>query len=96
MNLQGQFNFDQNSSESGYANWLAARKVSQEALARRLNLPLGHEVEIWLQGDVRLTGRLRLHEENLLLEEEAVRHLELMVDRARFRVGEIERCVRLD
>jgi hypothetical protein len=30
------------------------------------------------------------------LEEEAIRHLELQVDRVRFRVGELERCVRLD
>jgi len=96
MNLQSQFDFSSSGTAAGYSNWLAGRQVSVQALARRLNLPVGHEVEVWLQGDVRLKGKLRLHEENLLLEEEAIRHLELQVDRVRFRAGELERCVRLD
>ena len=96
MNLQSQFDFSSSGTAAGYANWLAGRQVSVQALARRLNLPVGHEVEVWLRGDVRLKGKLRLQEDNLLLEEEAIRHLELQVDRVRFRAGELERCVRLD
>lgn len=96
MNLQSQFDFSSGGTAAGYSTWLAGQQVSVQALARRLNLPVGHEVEVWLQGDVRLKGKLRLHEENLLLEEEAIRHLELQVDRVRFRAGELERCVRLD
>jgi hypothetical protein len=96
MNLQSQFDFSSSGTAAGYSNWLAGRQVSVQALARRLNLPVGHEVEVWLRGDVRLKGKLRLQEENLLLEEEAIRHLELQVDRVRFRAGELERCVRLD
>jgi hypothetical protein len=96
MNLQGQFDFSSSGTEAGYSNWLAGRQISVQALAKRLNLPVGHEVEVWLQGNVRLKGKLRLQEENLLLEEEAIRHLELQVDHVRFRAGELERCVRLD
>lgn len=96
MNLQGQFDFSSSGTEAGYRNWLVGRQVSAQTLAKRLNLPIGHEVEVWLQGDVRLKGKLRLQEENLLLEEEAIRHMELQVDRVRFRAGELERCVRLD
>jgi len=96
MNLQGQFDFSSSRTEAGYSNWLAGRQISVQTLARRLNLPVGHNVEVWLQGDVRLKGKLRLHEENLSLEEEAIRHLELQVDHVNFRAGELERCVRLD
>jgi hypothetical protein len=96
MNLQGQLNFSSSGTEAGYSNWLAGRQITVQALARRLNLPVGHEVEVWLQGNVRLKGKLRLQEETLLLEEEAIRHLELQVDRVQFRAGELERCVRLD
>ena len=96
MNLQGQLDFNPGATETGYSNWLAGRQISREALARRLNLPLGHEVEVLLQGNVRLKGKLRLQEEKLLMEEESIRHLELQVDHVRFRAGELERCVRLD
>ena len=47
--------------------------------ARRLNLPLGHQVEVWLCGGSRLRGLLRLREEMLIIQEEHVRHLELLV-----------------
>jgi len=72
------------------------RKLAAVSLARQLNLPLGHQVEVWLLGGVRLRGLLRLREEQLLVEEERVRHLDLMVDRVPFTYREIESCVRLD
>jgi len=67
-----------------------------ESLARRISLPLGHEVEVWLVGGVRLRGKLRLKEEMLVIEEDAARHLELVVDRVPFVYREMESCVRLD
>ena len=65
-------------------------------LARKINLPLGHVVEVWLRGNVRLRGQLRLRDEVLFLEESAVNHLELVVNRVPFTVAEMESCVRLD
>ncbi|SPE62703.1 hypothetical protein SBV1_890002 [Verrucomicrobia bacterium] len=65
-------------------------------LAQRMGLPLGHEVEVWLCGGIRLRGKLRLQEEMLFIEEERVRHLELTVDNVAFAYREMESCVRLD
>jgi len=96
MNGQGELDFDSDGTESGYTNWLAGRKVAAEELAQRLGVPLGHSVEIWLFGGVRLRGTLRLQEETLLIEEEHVRHLGLEVDHVAFTIREIESCVRLD
>ncbi len=96
MHMQGQLNFGGSETEEGYTQWLAARQVAVEDLARRLNLPLGHPVEVWLVGGIRLCGQLRLQEETLFIEEERVRHLPLMVDRVVFTYREMESCVRLD
>lgn len=96
MNLQGTFDFSSPSGETGYTRWLAAKEIAAEALARRLHLPLGHQVEVWLQGDIRLRGKLRLKEQQLFIQEDAVRQLELLVDDVPFRVAEMERCLRLD
>jgi hypothetical protein len=96
VNAQGEFDFEGSPSHNGHALWLAGRKLRAEALARRINLPLGRQVEVWLSGGVRLRGLLRLREEQLLIEEERVRHLELMVDHVPFTYREMESCVRLD
>jgi len=97
MNTQGEFSFDSGpKSEQGYVRWLAGRRIAVEKLARRIGLPLGHEVEVWLLGGVRLRGKLRLSENFLFIEEERVRHLELIVDRVPFAYREMESCVRLD
>lgn len=61
-----------------------------------MHLPIGHQVEVWLFGGVRLRGQLRVREELLFIEEERVRHLELMVDHVAFIYREMESCVRLD
>ena len=95
-NAQGEFSFQARPSEDGYARWLEARTVAAAALARQMNLPLGHKVEVWLRGEVRLRGTLRLREEQLFIEEDRVRHLELMVDHVPFTYREMESCVRLD
>jgi hypothetical protein len=80
----------------GYSKWLAGRRLAVKELAQRMNLPLGHEVEVWLSGEIRLRGKLKLQEEILFIDEERVRHLELMVDHVAFSYREMQSCVRLD
>ena len=107
MTEQSTFNFDDGDGAApeaaagggagdGHARWLAERKLAMEALARTMNLPLGHLVEVWLSGGVMLRGILRLREELLFVEEDRARELELMIDKANFKAAEIESCVRLD
>ena len=47
-------------------------------------------------GGVRLRGKLGLVENLLFIEEDRVRHLELIVDKIPFAYREMESCVRLD
>jgi hypothetical protein len=96
MNSQSEFIFGSGGSDRGYTQWLAGRRVAVTELARRLGLPLGHQVEVWLLGGVRLRGQLRLQEEVLFIEEERVRHMELKVDHVSFAYREMESCVRMD
>ena len=72
--MQSQFNFDSPSSDAGYVQWLAGRQLAARELAQKIGLPLGHPVEVWLYGGVRLRGKLRLQEEMLVIEEDRVRH----------------------
>ncbi len=96
VSSQSEFNFDVSHPEEGYTQWLTGRRVAAEELARRIFLPLGHDVEIWLYGGIRLRGNLRLREDLLFIDEERVRHLELAVDRVPFTLRDMESCVRLD
>jgi hypothetical protein len=96
LSSQGEFHFDPEASEDGYSRWLLGRRMAVEILARKMNLPLGHQVEIWLSGGVRLRGVLLLKEEALFIEEAQVRQLELKVDHVLFTYREMESCVRLD
>ena len=61
-----------------------------------MGLPLGRKVEVWLQGDIRLAGVLRLREEQLFVPEDYEPRLELVVDNVPFTPGEILSCVVLD
>ena len=90
--LEGQTGF----APEGQQVLFKSGNLAARELARRINLPIGHEVEIWLYGGVRLRGKLRLKEEKLFIEEERVRHLELLVDHVVFTYREMESCVRLD
>jgi hypothetical protein len=56
MNTQSEFNFEPDGSDQGYAQWLTGRRMAAKELAWRINLPLGHEVELWLFGGIRLRG----------------------------------------
>jgi hypothetical protein len=96
MNPQSEFNFETTAPESGYAQWLTGRRMAAEELARKINLPLGHQVEVWLVGEIRLRGKLQLQEEILFIEEDRVRHLGLRVDHVPFNYREMVSCVRLD
>ncbi len=96
MSTEGEFNFGAGSPGEGHSRWLAERKLATVELARRLNLPLQHEVEVWLIGGIRLRGKLQLSEEMLFIEDDYLRHLELQVDLVPFKLAEMESCVRLD
>ncbi len=96
VNIQNEFSFGPGQSEQGYTQWLAGRRLAAEELARRIFLPLGHQVEVWLYGGIRLRGKMRLREEMRLVEEERIRHLEFVVDGVTFALREMESCVRLD
>lgn len=96
MNAQSEFSFGGEGSEQGHTQWLAGRRMAAGELARRMGLPLGHQVEVWLCGGIRLRGRLLLDEEVLFIEQERLRHLELVVDNVAFAYREMESCVRLD
>jgi hypothetical protein len=96
MSSQAEFNFEPTSPQDGYTQWLAGRQVLAQELARRIHLPLGHQVEVWLFGGIRLRGLLKVKEEMLFIEEERVRHLELMVDRVPFTYRDMESCIRID
>jgi hypothetical protein len=75
---------------------VAARQMAIEAAAQKLNLPLGHSVEVWLRGGIRLRGKLRLRTEVLFIEEDRLRGLALELDGVTFTYAEIESCVRLE
>jgi hypothetical protein len=93
--MQGELDFACGNTE-GFTKWMQARQMAAHELAQRIGLPLGHEVEVWLRGSVRLRGRLRLSEEVLFLTEEQSRHIRLVVDGVPFSLGEMESCVRTD
>ena len=93
---QPEFNFEAGGGCDGHTRWLAGRRLAARELARRMNLPIGHQVEVWLIGGVRLRGQLRLREELLFIEEERTRHLELVVDGVSFACREMESCCRLN
>ena len=88
--------FDASASQSGYERWLGERREAKRELARRLGLPLGHQVEVWLRGEVRLRGRLELAEEMLFVSEGDEARLQLAVGRTTFTAAEIESWVRKD
>ncbi len=93
---QPQFSFDQPDSGDGLSHWRRQRERAAHRLARRLSLPLGHEVEVCLKDGVILRGKLELKEAMLFLESVDERTLSLAVGRVDFRTGEIESCVRMD
>lgn len=94
--LQSEIKFDAKSGKDGFAEWVIARHQAAEEVANKLGLPLGHPVEVWLRGGIRLSGKLQLAHELLLVEEHKVRQLPLVVDGVTFTYSEMESCVRAD
>lgn len=96
MNPQGELDFNAGHDGEGHSRWQAERRLAAAELAHRLNLPLGHEVEVWLAGNIRLRGKLRLREELLFIPEGCEQQLGLQVDQVVFHLGEMESVVRMD
>lgn len=96
MNPQGELDFNAGGSGEGHSRWRTERRLAAAELARRLNLPLGHEVEVWLAGGVRLRGKLKLQEELLFIPAGRESQLGLQVDHVVFRMEEMESVVRMD
>jgi lysophospholipase L1-like esterase len=93
---QGELSWYASSERDGYAMWQRQRREVMAQLARKLGLPLGHSVEVWLRGDIRLRGTLRLREEMLFMPDDREAQLQLTVDGVHFTTGEMESCVRSD
>ena len=93
---QIEFQFQNSGGEGGYTGWITSRGAAIHELGRRINLPLGREVEVWLRDGIRLKGTLRLAQDVLYVQEDRLRQLELKVDHVTFTYGEMESCVRLD
>jgi hypothetical protein len=97
MTPQDEFDFGANGPQSdGLNQWRAEFDRSKRDLATAMGLPLDRPVEIWLKGEIRLKGVLKLHENRLFTEAKRDFSLELVVDGVRFTAAEIESCVRLD
>lgn len=99
MNLKGnlqqnEFDFGEPSG-GGLDHWHAEQQRQREELARKLGLPLGKEVEVWLRGGVRLRGPLRLAEAMLLQANATLENTQFEVDAVPFLYAEMESCVHL-
>lgn len=82
------------SGHSGVESWRRERERKVEELGRKLSVPLHQQVEVWLASGYRLTGKLLLADEDLLLEGKRDDVL-LCIGRATFRLKEVESIVRL-
>ena len=97
MAPQGEFDFNATGDQSdGLDSWRAGFERSKRELAATMGLPLDRPVEIWLKGEIRLRGVLKLYENRLFVEAKRDFSLELVVDGVKFTAAEIESCVRLD
>jgi hypothetical protein len=95
--MQPEFNFDQAGQvQDGYQTWVQQRQATLTATVRRLALPLGHPVEMWLLGGVRLRGQLQFEDPPLFIEDSHLKKARLCVDGVGFDPAEIESFVRLD
>lgn len=93
---QPEFSFDPSGNEDGYRGWQDQRRAALDRLAAQMGLPLGRKVEVWLRGEIRLVGVLRMRHETLFLPEKRDNHMELIVDNVPFLPSEIQSCVAID
>lgn len=96
MNQQTDLNFGQNQATDPLLAWREQRRQAHIVLARKLGLPIDHEVELWLRGEVRLRGILRMKENLIIVPDENAPDLVFEVAGVTFSVAEMESCVRLD
>lgn len=93
---QLQLRFDSLHTCDGYSGWIEQRRAALERLAREVGLPLGHRVELWLSGGIRLRGILGFNDELLFVPEKRDETCQFAVDGVPFSAAEIESCVRVD
>ena len=93
---QALFDFDSPRGTRGYAVWQEQRRQAMRELSRKMGLPLGRKVEVWLRNEIRLQGTLRLKEEQLFVPEDRSAQMELVVDNVPFLPAEMTSCVLLD
>ena len=94
--MQPDLNFSAPNS-GGYELWLRQRQSLIAHLTDQLGYPIGRQVEVWLQGGVRLRGKLTVREESIhwSADNQAI-GVELGIGQVYFPIGQIESCVRLD
>lgn len=93
---QMELSFEPSATPDGCEAWKQERARAMETLARKLGLPLGHPVEAWLVGGVRLRGVLRVKDGAFIPPTGQWPKLVLVVDGVEFQMSEIESCVRTD
>jgi hypothetical protein len=95
--MQGEFDFGVRSvnAPDPLQAWREQRRRDLTELARKLGLPLGQKVEVWLKCGIRLRGRLEFHEELLFMSGANLGNSEFQVDGTPFTYSEMESCVRL-
>src|SRR5262245_32296150 len=94
--VQQEFKFDASGNDLGYQDCQEQRRTAMRQLALRIGLPLGRKVELWLRGEIRLVGILRLRDEGLFVPEDGAARLELTVDNVVFSPAEITSCICAD
>lgn len=76
------------------AIWRREQEAQLLEMAKRIGLPIGHAVEVWLRGGVRLKGKLVFAEESLVRNEVRT-GLRLRIDSTIFSGDELESCIKL-
>jgi hypothetical protein len=92
---QIELDFGIDRDESGFNQWRLQREQEVRQLSAQIGFPLGHQVEVWLRGGIRLRGCLQLREHGLFIQDKPGHALELVVDGVPFVPTDIESCVRL-
>ena len=87
---------DTASSHDGYSLWREERAEAMKKIARKLGLPLGRRVQVWLTGEIRLEGLLLLKDSSWFPETIDPAAIELTVDNVPFKRAEVTGCIRLD
>ncbi|MCS1411165.1 MAG: hypothetical protein M2R45_04362 [Verrucomicrobia subdivision 3 bacterium] len=89
-------NFDEPTKERGYRAWLKERTEVQRKLVQELRFPLNKNVEVWLQGNVRLEGKLELAPVKKAKTKQEKDDLLLRIGRATFHYREIMSCININ